>query len=111
MSAGRGRRLAGTDPHARGAPEALATQRLVQLGIIGTQDGLFGADFADIEQQFDFESAADHRASLTAGLPIWTAGHDDHPDKPGWGWPSTDHNSGCALFSRHLAAGHSQSLT
>ncbi|GLY26696.1 hypothetical protein [Kineosporia sp. NBRC 101731] len=94
----------------------LAAQRLVQLGVIDIQDGLTETEFADVEQHFGFEFSDDHRAFLAAGLPIWTAGHDDHPDQAGWGWPNwRDHESETLQqqvnwpvdsIHRHIAEGH-----
>jgi hypothetical protein len=72
----------------RGASAGLlAAQRLAQLGTIEIRAGLTDTELAHIEQRFDFEFADDHRAFLAAGLPIWAAGHDDHPDKASWGFP------------------------
>ncbi|MFC0028425.1 hypothetical protein ACFFMM_02660 [Micromonospora chaiyaphumensis] len=65
-----------------------AARRLAQLGLVDIQPGLTDAEFLSIERRFGFEFADDHRAFLTAGLPVWTPGHDDHPDKASWGWPN-----------------------
>lgn len=50
--------------------------------------GLTDAEFLEIERWFGFQFADDHRAFLAAGLPVWTPGMDDNPDKKGWGWPN-----------------------
>ncbi|MGN9811774.1 hypothetical protein ACTMSW_20740 [Micromonospora sp. BQ11] len=65
-----------------------AARRLAQLDLVDIQPGLTVAEFVSVEQRFGFEFADDHRAFLAAGLPIWTRGHDDHPDKASWGWPN-----------------------
>lgn len=65
-----------------------AARRLAQLDLVDIQPGLTDAEFVSIERRFGFEFADDHRAFLAAGLPVWTPGHDDHPDKASWGWPN-----------------------
>jgi hypothetical protein len=65
-----------------------AAQRLVRVGCVDIQPGLTDAEFAVIEQRYGFEFASDHRAFLAEGLPVWAAGHDDHPDNASWGWPN-----------------------
>ncbi|GAB4054996.1 hypothetical protein GCM10028775_47780 [Catellatospora paridis] len=50
--------------------------------------GLSDAEFAAAEAEFGFVFADDHRAFLTAGLPLWARGHCDHPDRVSWGWPN-----------------------
>ncbi|NIK55042.1 hypothetical protein [Kribbella shirazensis] len=64
-----------------------AAERLARLGTTEIQPGLSETELARVEQRFGFEFADDHRAFLTAGLPVWTTGHDDDPDKASWGWP------------------------
>ncbi|MEU1837196.1 hypothetical protein [Micromonospora chersina] len=65
-----------------------AARRLAQLGLVDVQPGLTEAEFGSIERRFGFEFADDHRVFLAAGLPVWTPGYDDHPDKASWGWPN-----------------------
>ncbi|MFY1596945.1 hypothetical protein [Micromonospora sp. WMMD737] len=65
-----------------------AARRLAQLGLVDIQPGLTDAEFVSIERRFGFEFADDHRAFLAAGLPVWTPGHDDHPDTASRGWPN-----------------------
>ncbi|MFE9956978.1 hypothetical protein [Micromonospora sp. NPDC005299] len=65
-----------------------AARQLARLGLVDIQPGLTDAEFGGIERRFGFEFADDHRAFLAAGLPVWTPGHDDHPDKASWGWPN-----------------------
>jgi hypothetical protein len=64
-----------------------AAERLARLGTTQIQPGLSDTEVAQVEQRFGFEFADDHRAFLTTGLPVWTTGHDDNPDKASWGWP------------------------
>ncbi|WP_232661713.1 hypothetical protein [Pseudonocardia sp. TRM90224] len=66
---------------------AEAALRLRRLGTVDIQHGLTDAEFDEIELQYGFEFAIDHRAFLAEGLPVWTKG-DDHPDKASWGWPN-----------------------
>ena len=47
-----------------------AAQRLSALGIVEITPGLTDAEFAQIETEFGFEFADDHRAFLSAGLPV-----------------------------------------
>jgi hypothetical protein len=65
-----------------------ATRRLARLGTVRIQPGLTEEEFDGVERRFGFQFADDHRAFLAAGLPVFTAGHDDHPDKASWGWPN-----------------------
>ncbi|MFG1774865.1 hypothetical protein ACGFIG_00330 [Micromonospora sp. NPDC049048] len=65
-----------------------AARRLAQLDLVDIQPGLNDAEFDSIERRFGFEFADDHRAFLAAGLPVWTSGRDDHPDRASWGWPN-----------------------
>jgi hypothetical protein len=47
-----------------------AARRLARTGQCETGPGLTDAEFARIEQDYDFEFADDHRAFLAAGLPL-----------------------------------------
>jgi hypothetical protein len=65
-----------------------AARRLARLGTVRVEPGLTDREMAAVEATFGFEFADDHRAFLAAALPVWTSGHDDHPDKASWGWPN-----------------------
>lgn len=65
-----------------------ASRRLARLGTVNIQPGLTEEEFDGVERRFGFQFADDHRAFLAAGLPVFTAGHDDHPDRASWGWPN-----------------------
>ena len=65
-----------------------AARRLAQLGLVDVHPGLTDAELSSVERRFGFEFADDHRAFLATGLPVWTAGLDDHPDRASWGWPN-----------------------
>ena len=62
-----------------------AARRLAQLVLVDIQPGLSDAELANAEQRFGFEFADDHRVFLGTGLPVRTAGRDNHPDKASWG--------------------------
>lgn len=47
-----------------------AARRLAQIGCFPIGPGLTDTEFARIEHDYDFEFADDHRAFLTAGLPL-----------------------------------------
>src|SRR5918997_737060 len=53
-----------------------AAARLAALGAVQLEPGLSDDEFTDIESSFGFEFADDHRAFLTAGVPV------------GEGWPN-----------------------
>jgi hypothetical protein len=50
--------------------------------------GLTDRELEGVQAKFGFEFADDHRAFLSVALPVWTADHDDDPDKASWGWPN-----------------------
>ncbi|MGA5139905.1 hypothetical protein [Streptomyces azureus] len=49
---------------------AEAARRLAQTGLYEFEPGLSDAEFARIEREYGFEFADDHRAFLSAGLPV-----------------------------------------
>jgi hypothetical protein len=65
-----------------------AARRLASLGTTRLEPGLTDRELSEIEMRFGFQLADDHRAFLSVALPVWTAGHDDDPDKASWGWPN-----------------------
>jgi hypothetical protein len=49
---------------------AEAARRLAALGVVEIAPGLTDAEFGRVETEFGFEFADDHRAFLSAGLPV-----------------------------------------
>jgi hypothetical protein len=71
-----------------------AAHRLARIGRCEITPGLTDAEFARIEQQFEFEFADDHRAFLAAGLPLVTAPGRRNP------WPDWRHGDPGVLRER-----------
>jgi hypothetical protein len=70
-----------------------AAHRLSRTGQHDIGPGLTDAEFARIEREYGFEFADDHRAFLTAGLPLnhpWPDGRDVDPTdlRNQLGWPA-----------------------
>jgi hypothetical protein len=63
-----------------------ASRRPARLGTVHIQPGLTDAELDGVECRFGFQFADDHRTFLAAGLPVFTAGRDDHADRASWGW-------------------------
>jgi hypothetical protein len=61
-----------------------AARRLARAGQHETGPGLTDAEFTRIEQDYGFEFADDHRAFLTAGLPLNLRGTQERPWHGGW---------------------------
>jgi hypothetical protein len=71
-----------------------AADRLARIGRCEIRPGLTEAEFARVEQQFEFEFADDHRAFLTAGLPLAATPSGRNP------WPDWRHGDPAALRKR-----------
>jgi len=61
-----------------------AARRLACTGQCEIRPGLTDAEFARIEQDFEFEFADDHRAFLAAGLPLETTARERPNPWPDW---------------------------
>jgi hypothetical protein len=68
-----------------------AARRLAQIGRYEIGPGLTDAELARIEQEYEFEFADDHRAFLSAGLPLSV------PQEKGRTWPDWRDGDPCDL--------------
>lgn len=61
-----------------------AARRLARAGRCDIGPGLTDAEFARIEEDYEFEFADDHRAFLATGLPLSSPAPGRHSPWPDW---------------------------